>query len=264
MSDQATMNPQTGDDSGAVEQDQAVVDQQTTDTSSTESQGQTESKQQELPKWHYQLPGQLQGNEHLSQYSTLGDLAQKFVDLQAKSDRLVELPGEDADDEAKAAFYRSLGRPDEPDGYELSTPENREELGFTDEADAAYRQKAHELGLSKEQAEQLHAWQLERTGSALDAMKQQQKAAQEEGIQNLRKEWGDRFDERIAKAQRAFQHFGGEELLQYLKDTGQNESPALIKSFVELYEKTSDDSLVAGDRDKYGNTAVDWYPTMED
>ncbi|MCH8476377.1 MAG: hypothetical protein LAT56_00330 [Wenzhouxiangella sp.] len=261
MSDTATMEPQTttGGDSGA---EQAVESQQT-DTSLTG--GQQEQQSAELPKWMYQLPGELQKHEHLSKYSTIGELAKSFVDREAKADRLVEIPAEDADEETRQAFLNRLGRPESAEGYELEAPEDRDTVGFTEADENAYREKAHELGLTQEQAKALHDWQMSRTREALEQGSAAQQEMLKEQTEALKKEWGGKFNENITKAKKAFAQFGGDELAAYLKDTKQDAAPPLIKAFVELYNRTAEDSLVSGSKDRYGNPAeFDWYPTMEE
>lgn len=259
MSDQATMNPsatEQGGDSGAAQ----VAEPQVTETPSAQE---TQEQAPELPKWHYQLPGELQGNEHLRKYSSLGELAKQFVDREAKADRLIELPGEDDPDDTYEAFFNRIGRPETPEAYELQAPENRDELGYTEEQEKEFRKTAHELGLTNGQAKALHDWQMQRVGNALKAQQDQAALQKEESVKALQKEWGDNFKPNVAAAQRAFNHFGGDELLAYLKETGQQESPQLLKAFKAIYDITADDELVNGKVDKFGNASTDWYPSMD-
>lgn len=269
MSDTATMEPQvTGGDSGAEQADAQDVDTSLTSQSQSEpqakAQGNAEQKSVETPKWIYQLPGELQSQEQLSKFSTIGDLAKSFLEREANAERTLLLPGEDASDEDRQAFYNRLGRPETPEGYEFEGLEERDEIGFTEEQEADYRAKAHELGLTVQQAKDLHAWQAARTKQALEDHRQAQEKAVQQKTEALRKEWGDSFAENVAKAKQAFSRLGGEDLTQFMKDAGAEREPALIKTFAEIYNVIGDDTFVNGAKDEYGNTQTDWYPTMEE
>lgn len=122
------------------------------------------------------------------------------------ADQLIKLPKPD-DAEGWNGVYNRLGRPESPDKYgfdDIKLPEgaqlDKEFVGYFDQA-------FHKVGLTKAQrdaavvayAEYEQKW----------AQEQETKLAQEKTIQidALKKDWGDKFDERVALAKRAFKAF---------------------------------------------------------
>lgn len=71
----------------------------------------------------------------------------------------IRLPGKNATPEEKAEFLNKLGRPEAPDGYEFAVPKDLpEEIPYDGERAAGFKAKAHELGLTKDQAAAMHDW----------------------------------------------------------------------------------------------------------
>lgn len=139
-----------------------------------------------------------------------------------KAGRALLLPGENATPEEKAAFYSKLGRPESPEGYGLKAPEK-----FGDpELLEGFTKTAHEIGLSKTQAEALLKFQVGHF--------EQMQAKADAEVNQLKAEWGDKADTYLAAAKKAGAEFGlsddeitGIELvigpkrtLEFLRDVG--------------------------------------------
>ncbi len=109
-------------------------------------------------------------------------------------------------DDDKAGWdqlYKSLGRPDKPDGYKLPIPE-----GADDAMVKAFAPKMHELGLTQKQAAGLtEFWNGHVKGlSEADATSKGQKSEAE--VADLHTEWGGQFDANVEAAKRAVRQFG--------------------------------------------------------
>lgn len=86
-------------------------------------------------------------------------LAKKAYEQEKLIGGAVKLPGKDATDEERAAFFNKLGRPEKEDGYELTVPkELPEDLPYDGERAKSFKSIAHKLGLSAEQAKGVHDW----------------------------------------------------------------------------------------------------------
>jgi hypothetical protein len=118
---------------------------------------------------------------------------EKFVG--APADKIVRLPGETSTKEELDAFYSKLGRPADPNGYEIKAPQ-----GADDTFAKAAAGKFHELGLNTKQAQELVQW-YESQGAAAGEMSQQAKTAANVEQQNaLRTEWGAAYDAKLTQA----------------------------------------------------------------
>lgn len=252
---QTGQNPQGGDEPTLVPQDSAD-DSPQDGTAQAEGQ-QPEGGAPELPKWQYQLAGDLQGNELLREHASPSDTARAYLELAQKADRMVELPGDDADEETRTAFLDRF-RPESPEKYELS--EVPEGVPYSKEGENEFRQLAHEVGLSNEQAKALHEFDVKRTQAAVEARQK----AREAGFNELKKEWGDSFDGNVKEAQAAVQTIakalGDNELSQRMVNTGYAKDPAMLKTFYGLYQLVKDDSLIDGSPDGPVNDVATFYP----
>ena len=88
-------------------------------------------------------------NSHMEQRKKLGEAGDK---LGADPERVLIIPGDDASDEVKAAYYRKLGVPDELTGYEYTRDEDlSDKIVTSDEKMAAFSEIAKKYNLNPKQ-----------------------------------------------------------------------------------------------------------------
>lgn len=120
--------------------------------------------------------------------------------MRGKMDGYTKIPGEDADDDARNAFYSAVGRPENADGYQ---PPEFSNLAEGDAVPDWFRSVAHETGLSQDQYSKVMA---SYDGYMAEVEDQQISQLQEEaktGNQELQREWGDKYAENVAIGNRA-------------------------------------------------------------
>lgn len=196
--------------------------------------------------WMEQLKGDLKTNEILSKFDTFSDVAEEFLKIEGKRDRLVEIPGTESDEATKKEFWKKLGVPEMADGYEFEKPALPDGLKYDSESEKSFKQLADKLKLSKAQAKALFEFDVQRNIGAITA---QQKAVQEQAtasLNALKKEWGDRFEENSTKAVETAKKLGTPELLKVLQSTGALGTPEVAKFFLELGNKIGDTGFVRG------------------
>lgn len=262
---QTVANPGDGDAPSVVppeSQDQPGDSQQDGNAPAAPANG-GEPQQQgapEPPKYVYQLTGDLQSNEHVLKHQNINELVQAYVDYAAKADRLIEVPGDDADDATRDAFLDRF-RPATPEEYQLSAPPDG--VPYSSEAEAAFRTLAHQLGLTQQQAKQLHQYDVERTQAAIA----QQQTAQKQKLEALRKDWGDAFDANVKEAQAAFKEIAtqleDDSLAERMVKTGYGNDPDMLRTFYGIWQMIKPDGMVSGTVD--GNSAgpETYYPNTQ-
>lgn len=160
------------------------------------------------------------------------------------SKNLLELPGEDADDNTLNNFYNKLGRPEKPDEYGFQPPENADPQLMD-----WFKNTAHQAGLNKQQASKLFdAWN-EMTGSKLQEMQAQSREQSEKSINELKREWGSAYDSQIDAGKRAVAALGYDEArLNKLEDS--MGTAEMLRLFATLGSKMGEDSFEGGRSDE--------------
>jgi hypothetical protein len=152
---------------------------------------------------------------------------------------VVRIPGSNATDADWDAFYGRLGRPNGPDGYDFGG-DNADEA-----TDNWLREKAHSLGLTQQQAAKLRAEVYGLSAQRMEEARAAATQALEQTTAELRREWGNAFDEKEALAQSALDYFAGseeaaDELKAKLVRAGLMDAN-MVRGLVRLGEALSED-----------------------
>lgn len=202
------------------------------------------------PSWHKSLPGSLRGNKSLLGYATIGDAAEALVKLQAKPEG-IQIPGEGATPVEIHEFYRKLGRPESPEGYGLTKPDNWPEgLKWDEEAVLKDAERAHRAGLSVTQARVLARLGQE---EFIEAYRQRQEnlARQKDAHNKTLLAWANGDEQKVAtmkaEARRALRLVGSPELEQLFDRLGISEHPLVIQSYTKAAAALTDDRRITGE-----------------
>lgn len=118
-------------------------------------------------------------------------------------ERLLKLP-EKSDDPAWGDVYARLGRPDKPEAYELPVPEGYGDPEFV----KGIAEVMHKHGVPKGAAQALAQFNNEYVAKLIEADTREREAKSQAELQQLKGEWGARFDEAAELARRASREFG--------------------------------------------------------
>ena len=219
-----------------------MADEQTTATAEEEPQSQpVEAAAPE--SWRDGLSDDLKMDANLLKFNDVEGLAKSYINAQRMigADK-VAIPGKHATSDEWGEVYSKLGRPSEADGYELNYGE-----GEDNSLIGEYAEAVHSAGLNPQQAQSLLDWYtgVEQRGAQLqdDAAAQ----ATDDGMQELRQEWGRAFDQKTANAQRAASALlGSTEMFDEvtLADGRKlGDHPAIVKMFASLADQISEDTM---------------------
>jgi len=181
----------------------------------------------------------------LQDYKSLEGLAESHVNLQkmlGQKDRLITLPGTDAGPEEWGEVFAKLGRPDKPTGYQFQEPEDLPEGTPEVSGDLVdgFRAKAHEAGLTTQQANELYSW-FRQTEAGAVAQTAEQKAETLRNAENtLRAEWGAAYDDKLAAAREVAASYG-DDFVSMLEETGVGNDPRMAKVLADLWDSRQED-----------------------
>ena len=195
----------------------------------------------------------------------LGTMA-KVKDYEGKLANSIPKLNENATDAERADFYKALGRPDKPEGYEISLPEG---LPFTQQDIDWLRSTAHKRGFSKADTEAFAKDYFEKTKADIAAVDSQIKAKRDEAVSALKKEWGAEYETKLDAAKVTAKRIGGDDFVKFLSDTGAGDHPTFIKIFQKISTMLSESAFIEGGNKpkevnrSEGGSPILSFPSME-
>ena len=197
----------------------------------------------------------IRNDPSLQSISSLDDLAKSYVHAQhlVGKDKIA-LPSNENDHEAWNDVLSKLGRPDSPEKYELPKPAEDSPVHIPEGMDQEFSKKAHELGLTNKQARDLFGWYVSDVAEGQHKQFEQQVGeARQSAEQELRKEFGNAFTDKVQAAHKAVQTYGGDEVLKVLETSGLGNDPNVVRMFAKLGENLREDT-VGGSSPTFGRT----------
>ena len=197
--------------------------------------------------WKASLPEEIRDHKSLDSIKDVGGLAKGYLHAQSLvgADK-VPLPGQWATSDDWNMVYDKLGRPADANGYELTMGEG---VAAADGMVEWFKKTSHDVGLSGPQAQKLltayNEMQGSRTQLATDAVAQTRNEAELE----LKREWGQAYDQRIGYASAVLANFEAEEMAELRMSDGSllGDNPAVVKLMSKvgqfIAEKTGEDSF---------------------
>lgn len=273
MADIQTPDPVTGNQESVQVQEQqggslltGLSIPETAETTPDKPALQTESKEvtPQRPAWMAQLPKDLQEDESLTRFKTIGDIGKAYRELEGKIGNSIPIPGKDATAEELNAYFTKIGRPDKPESYNLSKLELPEGLAYDDALAEDFRKRAHTLGLTQEQAEKLYGWQIESTVQSYKDRQVDMQRAVQESTAKLREVYGSKTNEEVALTTRFLKQAADKidpALIRDIENSGLGNSVSLIRLLNTFAHQTAEDSFAGeGSGREDDNTGMFKYP----
>lgn len=171
------------------------------------------------------------GNEaltgHLARYDGLesalkGGFEAKQA-LSKKTEGMIKLPGEDASDDERNAFYQQMGRPESADKYTWQAPEGKE---LDADSFAEYQKKFFEEGFSDKNFQFAMNAHLENEQAKEAQYQEYQANLAKETEATLKNEWGNEYPDNIKAALKVAESY---KIVDALKETGLINHASIVK-----------------------------------
>jgi hypothetical protein len=178
-------------------------------------------------------------------FSDPASLAKSYVHAQRMigADK-IPLPGKSATDDEWRQVYRRLGAPEDAKAYDIKL--GADVMG--DNEMQGFRNAAFEAGLNNKQADTVAKFMDQTLTQARAQFEQQADEARYTGEQELRKEWGQAFDQKVELAYKAaVDTLGTADLLDEIKLADGRmlgDHPAVVKMFARIAEQLGEDNLI--------------------
>ena len=232
----------------ATEQQPVQPDVQTTTTLTSE----TTTEQPKEIDFKTLIPEAYKEEKSLQNFSNMDDFVKSYLHSQKLvGSEKINVPNKYATDEDWKDVYKKLGTPDNADGYKYDLPEEHK---IDEDTLKNFSEEAVKLGLLPHQANGIMKYYNDVINKGSDEQQAQMKIAQEESVKELRKEYGATFDRQIQSAKNLAHSTLGKDFINntILQDGSRlGDNPQVIKAFVSLANKLSEDTMVKGDQVPY-------------
>lgn len=204
------------------------------------------------PSWRDTLPEDIKGHASLARYKDVAEVAKAYLNAEKMiGAEKIALPGKHATDEDWMQVFRRLGAPEKPEDYKFELPKDSV---IDQEMVKNFQAIVHKHGVLPKQAESLLNWYGELSAKRQQEHLTQLKAAQDQDWDLLRKEWGDGLERKAAMARAAVKEYGGDEMSDWLKQTGLDRHPQMLRFMSKMGEQLSEDTIPQGKGSGWGQT----------
>jgi len=235
------MNEETTLDTGSQEVADAVVAESVAPEPVVE---QTQAAPEQTGSWLDGLEEEYRSNPLINKWESLNDFAKTHLNAQKLigADKIA-IPGKAATDEEWQSVYQRLGAPEDPQQYSLERADVFDENTFE-----TFRNTAYEIGLSNKQAEKISNYFETQVREGQEVLAQRAEEARFNGEQELRQEFGQNFEKKLAQAQSAARTVIGDtevfDEIQLADGRKLGDHPAIIRTFSRMAEMLGEDGLV--------------------
>jgi hypothetical protein len=202
----------------------------------------------EKPAWMAQLPGDLQADESLTKFKTIGDLGKSYRELEGKIGKSVTVPDDKATPEEVAAFRKRIGVPEKPDDYKVEKVELPKGIGYDDARIKEIVSVAHAEGVTPKQFNAVFKAYMSGYAKDMAEATKLVKITQADAERMLKDELKGDYQKTIELKDRAFKEIGGPKLAALMVGTGLGNHPEIIKMFAKIGEKFAEHAFVDGSR----------------
>ena len=226
-----------------------AVEEQSQPSESTATETPVVTTEETVANWRDSLPEELKTNASLEKFSDVSTLAKSYINAESMigKDKMV-IPGANTTEDEWNDIYDKLGRPSDPNAYEL-TAEVGEGEQIDEQLMSSFKETAHKHGLSPAQAQGLLDYYNSISSQSMVDLENNAVLVQEQSQRELREEWGGSYEANLSQASNIGKQFFGEEIygLQMADGSQLGDNPTLIKGLAKMASVVSEDTLV-GDK----------------
>lgn len=202
--------------------------------------------------WKDALPPELKDVPALAKFKTIPDVIKSYTNLEKMmGQEKVAIPQKGAPPEEMRAVLEKLGVPKNIEEYKVEiAPEIAEQMDK--DFFEGFRKAAHEQGIFPAQAKALTEWFAKVNTEAYQAQVQAATNAQNLGLKKLEGEWGEAYQENVAKAKAALREFATPEEQKFIRESGLGNNPTVIKILSKM-GATLSEAKIKGEGGTGGN-----------
>lgn len=213
--------------------------------------------------WRTALPDELGNHSIWSKYDNVTDLVKGAINAQSQVGKKAEdfWLSEDENDIARRREIMNI--PNEVDGYEITIGDVPEGTELDEARLGSFKELAHQVGLTVEQAQAIADWEIESGSANLQEIEQAEELSVREAEETLRKEWtGDNFEYNMGKVANVMDYLG---LGEFKDDPAIGNNVDFIKAvFENIVPIISEDQIIEDGMEQNFATISDQLDLLEE
>ena len=213
--------------------------------------------------WRTALPDELGNHSIWSKYDNVTDLVKGAINAQSQVGKKAEdfWLSEDENDIARRREIMNI--PNEVDGYEITVGDVPEGTELDEARLGSFKELAHQVGLTVEQAQAIADWEIESGSANLQEIEQAEELSIREAEETLRKEWtGDNFEYNMGKVANVMDYLG---LGEFKDDPAIGNNVDFIKAvFENIVPIISEDQIIEDGMEQNFATISDQLDLLEE
>lgn len=213
--------------------------------------------------WRTALPDDLGNHSIWSKYDNVTDLVKGAINAQSQVGKKAEdfWLSEDENDIARRREIMNI--PNEVNGYEITVGDVPEGTELDEARLGSFKELAHQVGLTAEQAQAIADWEVESGTANLQEIEQAEELSIREAEDTLRKEWtGDDFEYNMGKVSNVMDYLG---LGEFKDDPAIGNNVDFIKAvFENIVPIISEDQIIEDGMEQNFATVSDQLDLLEE
>lgn len=210
--------------------------------------------------WRASLPADIRDHGSIKNYKDVGEFAKGHIELHKSfSSRKMQDMEAPSDPESRKAVLAKLGHvaPAKAEEYGLKFPDGYKGPR-TDDMLKAFSSAAVEAGLTKDQAAKFFENSLKHTQAEHEKLERSRAEAPKRLEDHFRKEWGDKYDENKAFADKAWaENIPDPKMREALERLGVNMNADMVKVFAKIGRISQEGYMWNGSNGGGGNGSGD-------
>lgn len=195
--------------------------------------------------WKDSLPEELRNEPCLDNVKNFATLTKSYVNSQKMIGKnKIAIPGENATEEERNAFYSALGRPATANDYKHDNVKLPEGIELDENAVSKFKEFAFKNGISQEVYEQALAFDIERARVAQEAAVAAHNQEYTATMNKLQEKYGDNLPARIAQVDKALTTFGIKDIFVEKALTNNFE---IFEALANIGSRISESKLMPGE-----------------
>jgi hypothetical protein len=206
--------------------------------------------------WRNALPDDLGKHSIWSKYDNPMDLVKGAINAQSQVGKKAEELWLSEDDNDISRLREIMNVPNEVEGYDISIGEIPEDTELDEERLNSFKNLAHEVGLTVEQAQAIADWEVKSGQANLQEIEKQEELSIQEAENTLRQEWsGDKFEYNMGKVANVMDYLG---LGEFKDDPAIGNNVDFIKAvFENIVPIISEDEIIESGVEHNKATIID-------